>query len=147
MRIRVDISALRQTRWYEYVLRVLFGGAITVVTGLLAGKYGPVLGGLFLAFPAIFPASATLVEKHETDKKCRAGFAGPTRGRKAAALDARGAALGSVGLICFAALEWRLLPSCNSALSFIIGLGAWLFVSIALWQLCKLRHGKPIGRF
>jgi hypothetical protein len=30
---------------------------------------GPRVGGLFLAFPAIFPASATLVEKHEKQKK------------------------------------------------------------------------------
>jgi hypothetical protein len=42
----------------------LLGGVVTVVAGLLAKHYGPVFGGLFLAFPAIFPASATLVDKH-----------------------------------------------------------------------------------
>jgi hypothetical protein len=30
--------------------------------GLLAKKFGSTVGGLFLAFPAIFPASATLIE-------------------------------------------------------------------------------------
>ena len=30
---------------------------------------------LFLAFPAIFPASATLIEKHEKEKKEREGYA------------------------------------------------------------------------
>jgi hypothetical protein len=34
------------------------------VVGLIAARFGPVVGGLFLAFPAIFPASATLIEKH-----------------------------------------------------------------------------------
>ena len=68
MRVHFDISALKTTKWYEYALRFLFGGAITVVTGVLAGHYGPVFGGLFLAFPAIFPASATLVEKHERER-------------------------------------------------------------------------------
>ncbi|MGH9691779.1 MAG: hypothetical protein ACRD4C_12000, partial [Candidatus Acidiferrales bacterium] len=65
MQINFDFSALKRTRSYEYALRLFFGGAVTVATGLIAKHYGPVFGGLFLAFPAIFPASATLIEKHE----------------------------------------------------------------------------------
>src|ERR1700735_591655 len=110
MRITVDLSALKRTRWYEYALRFFFGGVVTVATGLIAKRYGPVVGGLFLAFPAIFPASATLVQKHETEKKRKAGIIDNGRGRKAAALDARGAGLGCVALACFAAALWRLLP-------------------------------------
>ena len=34
-----------------------------------AKRYGPGVAGLFLAFPAIFPAGATLIEKHEKEKK------------------------------------------------------------------------------
>src|ERR1700733_11735297 len=98
MNIEVDMSALQKTKWYEYLVRFLFGGAITVVTGLIAKRYGPSFGGLFLAFPAIFPASATLVEKHEKEKKLQAGISKTIRGQQAAALDARGATLGSVGL-------------------------------------------------
>lgn len=64
MLIKFKTSALRRTRWYEYALRFFFGGAVTVGAGLIAKFYGPVFGGLFLAFPAIFPASATLVQKH-----------------------------------------------------------------------------------
>jgi len=74
MRIKADLSAIRKTKWYEYVVRFVLGGAITVVTGLIAEHFGPVFGGLFLAFPVIFPASATLVEKHEREKKLRAGI-------------------------------------------------------------------------
>jgi hypothetical protein len=65
MRISVNLSALRKTKWYEYAIRFVFGGAITAFAGVVAKEYGPVLGGLFLAFPAIFPASATLLERHE----------------------------------------------------------------------------------
>ena len=36
-----------------------FGGLITAVAGVIAQRFGPIIGGLFLAFPAIFPASAT----------------------------------------------------------------------------------------
>ena len=62
------------------VVRFVFGGAITVGAGLLARKFGPAVGGLFLAFPAIFPASATLIEKHEREKKERKGSTGERRG-------------------------------------------------------------------
>src|SRR6201998_891044 len=73
MRASLNLSALYKTRWYEYAVRFFFGGTVTVVAGLVAKKYGPILGGLFLAFPAIFPASATLVEKHEREKKRQRG--------------------------------------------------------------------------
>jgi hypothetical protein len=66
MQIKVYPSALGQTKWYEYAIRFLFGGMITAVAGMIAKQFGPGIGGLFLAFPAIFPASATLIEKHET---------------------------------------------------------------------------------
>src|SRR6202030_3341219 len=69
MSIKLNIQALHETHWYEYGSRFLFGGTATVITGLIARKFGPSVGGLFLAFPAIFPASASLVEKHERQKK------------------------------------------------------------------------------
>jgi hypothetical protein len=121
MRVHFDISALKATKWYEYALRFLFGGTITVVTGVMASRYGPVFGGLFLAFPAIFPASATLVEKHEREKKQRAGIVKTIRGREAAALDARGAAIGSLGLIGFAFAVRRLAPIWNGPLALFAG--------------------------
>src|SRR6202162_1542720 len=107
MKVSADFSALKNTKWYEYAVRFLLGGTVTVVAGHLAKHYGPVFGGLFLAFPAIFPASATLVEKHEREKKQRAGIMHTIRGRQSAALDARGAAIGSLGLIVFAIVVWR----------------------------------------
>jgi hypothetical protein len=73
MTISVNVRALRRTRWYEYVIRFFFGGLATMAAGLIAQRYGPAIGGVFLAFPGILPASATLVEKHETRKKKRAG--------------------------------------------------------------------------
>ena len=97
MIVQFKPSALRQTRWYEYLVRFVLGGTMTVVAGLIAARFGPVVGGLFLAFPAIFPASATLIEKHVRQRKEKAGLPGARRGKEAAALDAAGAALGSFG--------------------------------------------------
>jgi succinate-acetate transporter protein len=110
----------------------LFGGAITVIAGLLAKRFGPVFGGLFLAFPAIFPASATLVEKHDRQKKGKAGITNTTRGRQAAALDARGAAKGSLGLACFALLVWKLLPVWNAGVVLSVALSLGLGLSVLI---------------
>ncbi len=110
MKVHADFSALRRTKWYEYAIRFLFGGIITAITGMIAKKFGPEVGGLFLAFPAIFPATATLIEKHEKQKKQRKGLNGTKRGRLAAGVDAAGAAMGAGGLLVFALIVWKLLP-------------------------------------
>jgi hypothetical protein len=139
MRVGVDFSALTKTKWYEYAVRFFFGGTITVATGLIAKRYGPVIGGLFLAFPAIFPASATLVQKHERQKKLMVGILQTIRGREAAALDARGAAFGSIGLSLFGLMVWKLLPSWNTALTLFAALAVWLALSVLIWRLRKIR--------
>ena len=110
MQIKVDPSVIGQTRWYEYAVRFLFGGLITAVAGIIAKQFGPVIGGLFLAFPAIFPASATLIEKHEKQKKEEKWLRGTRRGREAASVDAAGSVIGSVGLLVFASIVWQFAP-------------------------------------
>src|ERR1700761_5090297 len=111
MVIKIDLASLRRTKWHDYLVRFLLGGAVTVITGLIAKRFGPVVGGLFLAFPAIFPASATLLDRDQREKKRNAGIAVTLRGRLAVALDARGAALGCIALAGFALLVWRELPA------------------------------------
>jgi hypothetical protein len=137
MKIQINFSALRQTKWYEYVARFLLGGTITVAAGLIAKKFGPGVGGLFLAFPAIFPASATLIEKHERQKKERVGLKAGHRGQDAAALDAAGAAMGSIGLLVFASLLSLLLPSHQTWAVLAGSTIAWLAVSIGIWRLAE----------
>src|ERR1700736_3332172 len=110
MKVKASLAPLKQTKWYEYATRFLIGGAITVFAGLVAKKFGPAIGGLFLAFPAIFPASATLIEKHERQKKRRAGFDSGNRGRLAVALDAAGTTVGGLAMAAFAVFVWLLLP-------------------------------------
>src|SRR3954453_3837344 len=145
MGIKFHLDALKTTKWWEHLIRFVFGGAITVIAGIIAKKYGPGVGGLFLAFPAIFPASATMLERHEQEEKEEKGVAPGRRGCDAAALDARGATMGSIALILFAALVWRLLP--NHSARIIVEAGVlWLAVSVALWLLRKYRH-RLVGSF
>lgn len=137
--VEFRMSALKTTKPREYLVRFAFGGAATVLAGVIASHYGAALGGLFLAFPAIFPCSATLIEAHEKERKVRIGSDGTKRGRMAASLDAAGAMLGAVGLVAFAALLWYFLPHYNAALVIAAATAVWLGISIGLWKLCKNR--------
>jgi hypothetical protein len=137
MRIKLDPSVLRETSWYEYAIRFLFGGLITAGTGLIAKEFGAVIGGLFLAFPAILPASATLIAKHEREKKGEHGLHGSARARKTASVDAAGASLGSLGLVAFARLGWRLLNVEIPWLVLLFATTAWMIVSVVAWQIRK----------
>jgi Protein of unknown function (DUF3147) len=133
MLVRIKASALRDTHWHEYALRFGLGGLATVCTGLVAEVFGPATGGLFLAFPAVFCASATLIEKHERNRKQKAGLPGTRRGRQAAALDALGAAIGSFGLLGFAAVMWTLPGRMGPSPAFIAASLVWMLVSVCLW--------------
>ena len=135
MSIHLDFSSLGKTKWSEYAIRFLFGGAIATLAGLLAKLFGPVFGGLFLAFPAIFPATATIIEKHEMEKKQKAGIMATKRGRQAAALDSRGAAIGTLGLICFAILVWKAMPVWNSAIVLLLATLVWFGISTLIWKI------------
>ena len=134
MIVQLNPSALRETHWYEYLIRFALGGAVTMVAGVIAARFGPVVGGLFLAFPAIFPASATLIEKHVRRRKERVGLSGVRRGREAAALDAAGATLGSLGLAAFAVVIWLLIER-SPAWALVLATVTWLAVAVLAWTV------------
>ena len=123
--VRAQPSNLKRAKWTEYALRFVFGGLITAITGWLANRYGPAFGGLFLAFPAILPASMTLVEKHS--------------GRQSAAGDVRGSVAGAIGLVAFGAVVWALASAGAPWLVLVAALGAWLIVSLAAWWVLFAR--------
>lgn len=137
MMIAINTAGLKRTKWWEYLLRFFLGGLITVVAGILAKKFGPGFGGLFLAFPAILASGATMVEKHERERKQEKGMSGVIRSRQAARADAAGAAMGSIGLIAFAACVWKLLPGHSPWLVITGATLLWTLCSLALWFLWK----------
>ncbi len=137
MPIRVDTSSLKQTSWQQYAVRFVLGGLVTAAAGIVAKVYGPVVGGLFLSFPAIFPAGATLIEKHEKQRKAKKGLHGAERARWAVSVDAAGAAIGSIGLVAFGLIVWQFSqrgPAWAILLSASVG---WLAVSMVMWRLRK----------
>jgi len=93
----------------------------------------PVVGGLFLAFPGIFPAGITLIERHEKKKKRDKGLRGERRGRSVSAVVAAGAVAGSIGLVAFGALAWCALPRLAEWQALLAAMIAWLAVSLLAW--------------
>jgi hypothetical protein len=129
---RAEPERVRRTTPREYALRFAFGGVVTAVVGILGHAYGPAVAGLFLAFPAILPASMTLIEKHED--------------RKAAGQDAVGAAAGCVGLIGFALVVWALASQATAWLVLFAALIVWLGISLAAWWIAmRLRNWEQVG--
>ena len=136
MTVSVSFAALRGTHWQQYALRFVLGGAITAAAAIIATMFGPVIGGFFLAFPAIFAAGATLIATRERNKKERKGIDGRKRGRRAAALDAAGAMLGAIGLMGFAWLLWKELVVYGASVIFG-GALLWIALAMSLWWLRK----------
>jgi hypothetical protein len=116
---------LAKTRAWEYAVRFAFGGAVTVLTGLVGHAWGPWVAGLFLAFPAILPASLTLVKQHD--------------GRAQAIEDARGARLATLGLWAFAGLVVALAARTSPPLVLVAATLGWLAAALGLWFL---RYGR-----
>jgi uncharacterized membrane protein (GlpM family) len=130
--VQAQPSDLMQTSWKEYAVRFLFGGAITVIVGVLGKAFGPVVAGLFLAFPAILPASLTLIASHDD--------------KKAAGEDALGAAVGSIGLVAFGAIVWAGGAGLPAAATLAAASVAWFAVGVGLWfAVERFRHERRAG--
>ncbi len=124
--LRIDVADVKRTKWHEYAVRFLFGGAVSVAAALLGRRFGPHIGGLFLAFPAVLPASITLVSEHE--------------GRKEASENAEGAACGAVGLAAFAVAVWQIEPRAPTWVALVSASAIWIVVSLLCWRLlCALK--------
>lgn len=118
--IRVQPGKLRKVRARDLATRFLFGFTISVLAGLVTLAAGDRAGGLFLAFPAILPASLTLIDKRE--------------GRQQATIDVAGAVIGGVALVSFAIVSWTLSPRAPLGVAQSCAAAAWL-VSASLIYL------------
>jgi hypothetical protein len=142
MMVEIKLDALKDIKLREIAVRFLFGGACTVMAALIARHWGPAIGGIFLAFPAIFPATASLIAKHEIDDKAEIGRDGTERGRLAASVDAAGTAVGCIGLMGFALVVWRELPVQRAGVVLAEALLAWVVLAVGFW-LFRQRRMEP----
>jgi hypothetical protein len=117
---RASPGKLRRVAAWEYALRFAAGGAITAITGLIAKRWGPAVGGLFLAFPAILPASLTLVKQHD--------------GRRLALDDARGSRVGAIALAGFAGSATLTAARWPPGVFLPVATAVWLVVAVLAWR-------------
>jgi Protein of unknown function (DUF3147) len=137
-RVSFELRALARLRPYELALRFVLGGLVTVATGLIVDYAGPVIGGLFLAFPSILPASLTLIERHELERQGSRGADARLRARQAAGRDAAGACMGGLGLACFGVIVWRELPPHGPGRVLPLAALGWLACAVLLWLLSRI---------
>lgn len=124
--VEVDLTKLKEAKPTDYAIRFAFGAAISVAAAVISLKFGPKVGGLFLAFPAILPATLTLLEKKE--------------GKAQVLADASGGILGAVGLAAFALVAFLLLHAIGPVLALGAALLAWVAVAVGLYFVFKATH-------
>jgi hypothetical protein len=124
-RIGFQPRKLRKLSVRELLIRFAFGAGISFLAGVISTIWGARAGGVFLAFPAILLASLTMIAEEE----------GLPRSRD----DARGAALGTLGLIGFACVAawafprwfpWAALAAATLVWALVGGL-AFLFLRLS----------------
>ena len=103
----------------KYIARFAFGAGIALAAGLIGMKFGPMIGGIFLGFPAVLPASLTLIEKKEGDDE--------------AAIDSVGAALGAVAMVAYAVIVVKVAPLWGVVPTLAVALAVWVAVAVGLY--------------
>ncbi|HEY1456711.1 MAG TPA: DUF3147 family protein [Candidatus Dormibacteraeota bacterium] len=129
----VHPGEIRKHSFQDYLIRFCFGAGISLGAGLIGLRFGPVVGGIFLGFPAILPASLTLIQKKE--------------GRERAAIDSEGAILGAIALVGFALVAWLLFVRLGIGATLLIALAVWLIIAVALYAaVMATLHREPAPR-
>jgi hypothetical protein len=128
---QVEPDEIRKHSIKDYALRFAFGAAISLVAGLIGLKFGAKAGGVWLGFPAILPASLTLIQKRA--------------GRSEAAIDSEGAVLGSIALVAFALTVFALVAHLGVVATMLLALALWLVIATGLYAAAmKILHREPV---
>jgi hypothetical protein len=125
--VEVSLGELRTVPRRDLYLRFAFGAAISTVASVVAILLGVRAGGLLLAFPAILPATLTLIEREDTHEK--------------AMEDDVGSVLGAVSLAGFAALAWWLLRTAGAVVALPVACAGWFVSSLALYAVVRAVFG------
>jgi hypothetical protein len=109
--------------------RAAFGAAVSLVAAIIGVVFGARIGGLFLACPAILPATLTLIEQKE--------------GKRPAEEDEHGSIAGALGLVAFAVTGALLVDRIGVVVALLGAVLAWLVVSIGAYAVAargRLHH-------
>lgn len=127
-------GALRDLPVGELLIRFGFGATISAIAAIVSVVAGSEPGGILLAFPAILPATLTLIEKQESE-------------RQAEDLDV-GSILGAAALAVFAIVVWQFMDSGPAPVVLAAATVAWLAAAALLYlgfRVLVVRQG-PLRR-
>lgn len=122
--VGVNLAAWRDIPVTDLLVRFGFGAAISAVAGIVSVVMGSEPGGILLAFPAILPATLTLIEKEDGE-------------RQAEDLDV-GSILGAAALGAFAVIVWQYMGSGFPPLVLVSATVAWLVAAVVLYLGLRL---------
>jgi uncharacterized membrane protein (GlpM family) len=127
--VGVSSGALREVPRGDLAVRFAFGVVISAVAAIIATVAGSHIGGIFLAFPSILPATLTLIEKEDSKREAED--------------EDVGAVLGATSLFGFAGTCWLLLPRIGAAGALDCAAAVWLVAAICLYvAFRKMRPRK-----
>lgn len=128
----LTLGKLRRIRLRDYAVRFALGATISVVAAVVGKVIGVRFGGTLLAFPAILPASLTLIQEEE--------------GTSRAARDAIGAILGAVGLVIFGMVGEATFGRLKPALALALATLGWLVTAFLLYSLLAFLRPETCDR-
>lgn len=112
----LDPGKTTEARPRDLAIRFAAGAVTSIVAGVVTLVFGPRVGGILLAFPAILAASLTLIEKQEDSTDAREA--------------SRGAVVGGCALMIFAAVAALGLGHLPGAVALLIATAAWLVAAL-----------------
>ena len=120
----LELGKLAKVKPREHLIRFAMGATVSVVAGLMAKLVSARFAGAFLAFPAILPASLTLIQD--------------TEGTRDADRNAIGAVLGGLSLAVFATVAEVGFGRLPAAAVLVLSLVAWIAASGLLYAVLTL---------
>jgi hypothetical protein len=130
--VGIDVHAVRKCEPKDLAVRFAFGFVVSALIGLIAMGGANRAVGLFLAFPAILPASLTLISRDE--------------GRDKASVDAVGAMIGGLGLSGFGAASFLLLGRTPVVVAELGALAVWLMITLGVYLMVRARLRRSVKR-
>ena len=120
--IGTQVAKVGDLRIRDLIVRFIFGAITSAVAGSLSILFSPIVGGVFLAFPAILAASLTLIAEEEDMEESREDARGATAGALALG------AFAGIGVLTFTMIAWPLALVAASAGWTLVALGLYLFL-------------------
>lgn len=117
----LDVHKIAAVRPRELAYRFIAGALTSILAGAVTLLFGPRVGGILLAFPAILAASLTLIEEQEDSIEARE--------------DARGAVVGGAALAIFALVAALTVGHLAGALALLAAAVAWLLAALLGYAL------------